>query len=107
MISFVQTALIMTGKTQPALLWAHRIARHVAHHHDVEIEVLVPAVGNPQRIAWSSRYRSMVAWDEVQLKLAHDASYQALRAESASLLVPQSEDESLWRASAMVDPTAL
>ena len=55
MIAFVRVASVKPGKQVAAMAFAKDIAGFLKSSHHLDVEVLRPIGGNPQRIAWSTR----------------------------------------------------
>ena len=60
MIAFVRVASVKPGKQVAAMGFAKEIVGFLKSHHHLDVEVLRPVGGNPQRIAWSARYADLV-----------------------------------------------
>ena len=56
MIAFVRVMNIKPGKTGAAMAFARQMAAYLKASHDIDVEVLRPIGGNPQRVAWSTRW---------------------------------------------------
>jgi hypothetical protein len=63
------------GKTSNAIKFAHEITAYVKEAYKIELEILLPIGGNPQRIAWTTRYKDLAAFDAVSSKLLSDKHY--------------------------------
>ena len=97
MIAFNRTANIAPGKTASAIGFAHEIAGHLKAGYGVELEILMPIGGNPQRIAWSTRYKDLAALDAVSQKLLGDKQYWELVGKASDLFIAGSMHDSIWR----------
>jgi hypothetical protein len=73
MIAFVRTAHIKPGKTGDTMKFAHAMGAFIKGSYGVEVELLRPIGGNPQRLAWSSRYADLAAMEAFNNKLLADA----------------------------------
>lgn len=96
MIAFVRTAGIGPGKTGSALAFAKEISTHFEKNYDVKLEVLLPIGGNPQRIAWSARYKDLAALEAVNAKVRTDKAYWELVNKHAGDFVTGSVHDAIW-----------
>ena len=97
MVVFSKTASIAPGKTPSALEHAHEVADYVTRTYGIEVEVLVPIGGNPQRVAWSVRYKDLAAYEGVSNKLRDDKQYWEIVSKNSGLFLPGSIRDSFWR----------
>ncbi|WHZ10589.1 MAG: hypothetical protein OJF60_001028 [Burkholderiaceae bacterium] len=97
MIAFVRTAGIAPGKTGAVMAFAKEIAAYFKTHYDVELTVLTPIGGNPQRIAWSSRYKDLSAVQTLLNKMAADKGYWELVNKNVDCFVPGSLNDAFWQ----------
>jgi hypothetical protein len=96
MITFVRTASIAPGKNGPAMAFAHDITSYMQKTYDREVEVLRPIGGNPNRIAWTSRYQDLAAFEAFQNKLNGDKAYWELLAKNSDCFLAGSVSDSFW-----------
>ena len=97
MISFVRVAGIAPGKTAAAIGFAHEIAAYMKSTYGVELEVLRPIGGNPQRIAWSARYPDLATLEAVNTKTLGDKQYWALVGKASDNFVGGSMRDAIWQ----------
>ena len=97
MIVFTRSASIAGGKIGEAIAFAHEITNYVKNKHGLELEVMIPVGGNPNRVAWSSRYVSLAELDEMTLNLIGDGDYLALIAKNADNYITGSIRDTIWR----------
>lgn len=97
MIAFNRTAGIVPGKTAEMLAFAREIAAHMKRQYDVELEVMMPVGGNPQRIAWTTRYPNLAALEAVNEKIMGDRAYWEMIAKASGCFVAGSVRDSIWR----------
>ena len=97
MIVFNRTANIAPGKTASAIAFAHEIAGHLKASDDLDPTVLQPVGGNPQRIAWSTRYKDLAALDALTQKLPTDKKYWELVGKASDNFIAGSMHDSIWR----------
>jgi hypothetical protein len=97
MIAFNRTAGIAPGKTANALGFAQEIAAYMKSTYGVDLEILSPIGGNPQRIAWSTRYKDLAALEAVTTKLTADKKYWEIVGKHSDNFVAGSMRDSIWR----------
>jgi hypothetical protein len=88
---------VAPGKTGTAIAFAHEIAAYMKSAYGVELEVLRPIGGNPQRVAWSARYKDLAAMEEVSTKSLADKQYWAIVNKGSDNFVPGSMHDSIWQ----------
>ena len=96
-IVFNRTANIAPGKTVSAIGFAHEIAGHMKATYDIDLTVLQPIGGNPQRIAWSTRYKDLAALDALSQKLLADKKYWEMVGKASDNFIAGSMHDSIWR----------
>jgi len=97
MITFVRTATIAPGKVADALAFAHQIAKLVEKITGLKVAVTMPIGGNPFRIAWVAAQPDLAAVEANNNKLLSDPEYMKLSEGSASLFLPGSAHDEMWR----------
>lgn len=97
MITFVRTAGIAPGKTGAALTFAKEIAAYMKGSYGVELEVLRPIGGNPQRVAWATRYPNLAALETVNNKLVTDARYWEMVNAATGNFIAGSLTDAIWQ----------
>jgi hypothetical protein len=97
MITFVRTATIAPGKVVEALNFAHQIAKLVEKITGLKVGVSMPIGGNPFRIAWVAAQPDLAAVEANNNKLLSDPEYMKLSEGSASLFLPGSAHDEMWR----------
>lgn len=97
MIAFVRVAGVKPGKVGAAMAFAREIAKYIKTNHQIDLEVLRPVGGNPQRVAWSTRYADMAALGAFQDKLMADAKYWELVNGAADCFIAGSMYDSIWQ----------
>jgi ABC-type sugar transport system substrate-binding protein len=97
MITFVRTATIAPGKVAEALAFAHQVAKLVEKITDLKVGVSMPVSGNPFRIAWVAAEPDLASVEANTNKLMGDAQYMQLVESSASLFLPGSVHDEMWR----------
>jgi hypothetical protein len=97
MITFVRTATIAPGKVAEALAFAHQIAKLVEKITGLKVGVSMPIAGNPFRIAWVAAEPDLASVEATTSKLLSDPEYMKLSEGSASLFLPGSAHDELWR----------
>jgi hypothetical protein len=97
MISFVRVGGIAPGKTAAAIGFASEIAAYMKSTYGVELEVLRPIGGNPQRIAWSTRYKDLAAMEAVNTKILSDKQYWAMVGKASENFLAGSMRDTIWQ----------
>jgi hypothetical protein len=97
MITFVRTATIAPGKLAEAMGFAHEIAKLVEKITGLKVGVAVPVGGNPFRIAWVAAEPDLAAVESNTGKLLGNPEYMKLVESGASLFLPGSIHDELWR----------
>jgi hypothetical protein len=97
MITFVRTATIAPGKMAEAMGFAHEIAKLVEKITGLKVGVAVPVGGNPFRIAWVAGEPDLAAVESNNAKLLSDPEYMKLVESGASLFLPGSVYDEMWR----------
>jgi hypothetical protein len=97
MISFVRVAGVAPGKTAAAIEFAHEVAAYMKSAYGVDLEVLRPVGGNPQRIAWSARYKDLAALEAVSQKSLVDKKYWKIVGKAADTFVAGSMHDTIWQ----------
>jgi hypothetical protein len=97
MIAFNRTASIAPGKTSAAIGFAREISAYMKEAYKLDLEVMLPVGGNPQRIAWTARYKDLAALDAVSTKILADKHYWEVIGKSADNFIAGSMRDSIWR----------
>jgi hypothetical protein len=97
MITFVRTATIAPGKVGEALAFAHQIANLVEKITGLKVGVSMPVGGNPFRVAWVAAQPDLAAVEANNSKLLSNPEYMKLTEGSASLFLPGSAHDEMWR----------
>lgn len=97
MIAFVRVASVKPGKQVAAMAFAKEIAGFLKSGHHLDVEVLRPVGGNPQRIAWSTRYADMAAMEALSAKMTSDPKYWELVNGAADCFIAGSMHDGIWQ----------
>ncbi|AVO42860.1 hypothetical protein [Simplicispira suum] len=97
MIAFVRVASVKPGKQVAAMAFAKEIAGFLKSSHHLDVEVLRPVGGNPQRIAWSTRYADMAAMEALSAKMTSDPKYWELVNGAADCFIAGSMHDGIWQ----------
>ena len=97
MIAFVRQASIAAGKTASAIGFAIEIAAFLKKQFDIDVEVMMPVGGNPQRVAWATRYKDLGTLEATTSKMLADPAYMALVTKGAENFIAGSLHDSIWR----------
>lgn len=79
------------------MMFAKEIAAYVKGSHGVELEVLRPIGGNPQRVAWSARYPDLATMETFTNKLLADAKYWELVNSGAECFIAGTAHDGIWQ----------
>jgi hypothetical protein len=96
LISFVRVAGVAPGRTSAAIGFAQEMAAYMKNTYGVELEVLRPIGGNPQRIAWSARHKDLAAVEAVTAKTLADKQYWAMVGKASENFVAGSMRDTIW-----------
>ncbi len=97
MIVFTRTACIAPGQTLSAMVFAREVAGHIQKTTGVHLEVMVPVGGNPNRVAWTSRYESLGVFEQFQSTISADMTYLQMVAGGADNFIAGSVEDSIWK----------
>ena len=97
MIAFNRVASVAPGKTAAAIAFGKEISAYMKDAYKVDLEMLVPVGGNPQRLAWSARYADLAALDAVNGKILMDKKYWEIINKNSDLFLAGSIHDSMWR----------
>lgn len=97
MIILHRSASVAPGKGGPAMAFAKDVAEYGKSKYKLDMDVLLPIGGNPQRVAWLVRYKDLAAMDAVTAKLLVDTKYQEMVVKGAGNWIPGSTVDSIWR----------
>lgn len=75
MISFARTGSIAPGKGVQAFAFAQKIVSYWKSNYDRDIDLLRPIGGNPNRIAFVSRYKDLAEFEATLTKTLADKNY--------------------------------
>jgi len=98
MIAFVRVVGVKPGKTGTAMAFAREMSGYLKSKYQRDVEVLRPMGGNPQRVAWSSRYASMAEAEAFNNQLMADAKYwEMVNGVAAECFVAGTMHDSFWQ----------
>jgi hypothetical protein len=97
MIHFVRTVKIAPGKMPEAMAFAKKLASYLEGNPGIKVDVSVPLAGNPSRISWYSQYRDLAELESTMNKIDADSKYGELVREGATLIMPGTANDTLWR----------
>lgn len=97
MIAFVRAASIKPGKQVAAMTFAKEISAYLKGSLHMDVEVLRPIGGDPQRVAWSTRYADLAAFEVLSTKMLADAKYWELVNGAADCFIAGSTRDALWQ----------
>jgi len=97
MVVFSRGASIAPGKTASAIGFAHEISAYLKTTCGIELEVLMPIGGNPNRIGWSTRYKDLAAMGATTAKMTADPKYWKMVNKGTDNFMPGSIRDAMWR----------
>lgn len=97
MVIFSRGAAIAPGKTASAIAFAHEISAYLKTSVGVELEVLMPIGGNPNRIGWSTRYKDLAELEATTAKMTADPKYWELVNKGTENFMAGSIRDAMWR----------
>lgn len=97
MIVFTRTASIAPGQTLAAMVFAREVTVHIKKTTGIQLELMVPVGGNPNRVAWTTRYESLGAFEQFQNTISADMAYLQMVAGGAGNFIAGSVEDSIWK----------
>ncbi len=97
MIAFVRVVCVKPGKQGAAMTFAKEISAFFKSSYHLDVEVLRPVGGNPQRIAWSTRYADMAAMETMTTKMLADAKYWGLVNGASECFIGGTTRDAIWQ----------
>lgn len=97
MIAFVRVACVKPGQQGAAMRFAKEISAFLKGSYHLDIEVLRPVGGNPQRIAWSTRYADMAAMETITTKMLADPKYWELVNGASECFIGGTTRDAIWQ----------
>jgi hypothetical protein len=97
MIAFVRVAGVKPGKQVAAVAFAKEVSAFLKGSYHLDLEVLRPVGGNPQRIAWSTRYADLAAMEATTTRMLADPKYWELVNGAAECFIAGSMRDSIWQ----------
>lgn len=97
MIVFSRGAAIAPGKTPSAIAFAHEISAYLKTTCGIELEVLMPIGGNPNRIGWSTRYKDLATMEATTAKMTADPKYWEMVNKGTDNFMAGSVRDAMWR----------
>ena len=97
MMAFIRVVSVKPGKQVTAMAFAKEISTFLKRSHDLDVEVLRPVGGNPQRIAWSTRYADMAALEASSTRMIADPKYWEQVNAAADCFIAGSMHDGIWQ----------
>jgi hypothetical protein len=97
MIAFVRVVCVKPGKQGSAMTFAKEISAFLKGSYHLDLEVLRPVGGNPQRIAWSTRYPDMAAMETTTTKMLADPKYWELVNGASECFIGGTTRDAIWQ----------
>ena len=79
------------------MTFAKEIAAYLKASHHLDLEVLRPVGGNPQRIAWSGHYADMAAMETTTTQVLADPQYWELLNGAAECFIGGAMHDAIWK----------
>ena len=79
------------------MAFAQQISAYVKTTHGIELEVLMPIGGNPNRVGWSTRYADLAAMEAASTKMNSDPKYVELVSNGSANFIAGSIRDAIWR----------
>lgn len=97
MIAFVRVVCVKPGKQVAAMIFAKEISAFFKSSYHLDVEVLRPVGGNPQRIAWSTRYADLAAMEVITTKMLADPKYWDLVNGASECFIGGTTRDAIWQ----------
>lgn len=97
MITMYRSASIASGKVASSLAFAKSISAYIKDVARVDVQVMMPIGGNPNRVGWVASYESLAAYESMMAKLMADPKYMELVSKGADNFIPGTVHDELWR----------
>jgi hypothetical protein len=97
MIAFVRVSSVKPGKQGAAMTFAKEISAFLKGTYHLDAEVLRPVGGNPQRIAWSTRFPDMASMETITAKMYADPKYWELVNGASECFIAGTTRDAIWQ----------
>ena len=97
MIHFTRTTSIAPGKVADAMSFAGEMIEFISAKQGQKMQLMLPVGGNPHRLRFHTQYETLSDMENAQVALMADAKYLSILAKSATLFVPASAHDEIWR----------
>jgi hypothetical protein len=97
MIHFTRTSSIQPGKVADALTFAGEMIEFISATQGQKMQLMLPIGGNPHRLRFYTSYDTLGDMEKAQATLMGDANYLSILGKSASLFIPGSAHDDIWR----------
>ncbi len=97
MIHFTRTTSIAPGKVADAMAFANEMIDYLGSAHGQQTTLMMPVGGNPHRLCWYTSYENLGEMEKFVAKTMSDPKYLAILAKAATLFIPGSAHDDIWR----------
>jgi len=97
MIHFTRTSSIAPGKVAEAMAFAREMSEHLAGAHSQKMQLMIPVGGNPHRLCWYTAFDTLGEMEKFQAKSLADPKYLEILGKAATLFIPGSAHDDIWR----------
>ncbi len=97
MITFVRTLSIAPGKHAQVMSFTRQVQKLFAEKYGIELRAAAPIGGDPNRIAYSSSFATLLEYEQALLKISADPQYQKLVAAYLPHIDHGATHDQLWR----------
>ena len=97
MIHFTRTTSITPGKVADAMTFAGEMIEFISATQGKKMQLLLPIGGNPYRLRFYASYETLAEMEKAQAALMADAKYLSILGKSATLFIPGSAHDDIWR----------
>jgi hypothetical protein len=97
MIHFTRTTSIAPGKVADALTFAGEMIEFITATQGQKMQLMLPIGGNPHRLRFYTSYDTLADMEKAQAAMMADAKYLSILGKSASLFIPGSAHDDIWR----------
>ncbi len=97
MIHFTRTTSIAPGKVADAMTFAGEMIEFISATQGQKMQLRLPIGGNPYRLCFYTSYDNLGDMEKGQAALMADAKYLSILGKSATLFIPGSAHDDIWR----------
>ncbi len=97
MIHFTRTTSIAPGKVADAMTFAGEMIEYLSATQGQKMQLRLPVGGNPHRLCFYTTYASLGDMEKANVSMMADAKYLSILGKSATLFIPGSAHDDIWR----------